>query len=324
MISLQDNTKTFEPAPHSLKKAIYELICFKPSPYLSTAAHYSTVALRLESLLSAIAAAEKKMSKQDLLTELSAVRSLHRDSPFFVRAQDWPRGYAGDFETIEYALAGINHARPDSLGYYLEEILLKSPIVAQHTNKVAHQAGLILSKAFSSSPARILSIGCGSSADIASIEHLLEDTDSHFTLFDQDKGALEFSKNRLSSISHQCSFVEGNILKAAYRIKERFDLILIGGVFDYVPDRFIVRILSKLYEENLQKNGLLFFTNIASGNPYRIWMEYLFNWPLLERSEADLESLALQASIPASALHIEREATTLTLLAHIQKHAISL
>ncbi len=91
-----------------------------------------------------------------------------------------------------------------------------------------------------------------------------------------------------------------------------------------MPDKFIVRILSKLYEENLQKNGLLFFTNIASGNPYRIWMEYLFNWPLLERCEADLESLALKANIPASALHIEREATNLTLLAHIHKQAISL
>ena len=42
------------------------------------------------------------------------------------------------------------------------------------------------------------------------------------------------------------------------------------------------------------------FTNIARGNPFRVWLEYVGSWPLIERSEADLIALCAAADIPAA------------------------
>ena len=37
-----------------------------------------------------------------LMPHLEQIRALHARSPFVARLQAWPRGYAGDFETVEY------------------------------------------------------------------------------------------------------------------------------------------------------------------------------------------------------------------------------
>jgi hypothetical protein len=69
----------------------------------------------------------------------------------------------------------------------------------------------------------------------------------------------------------------------------------------------------------LRPGGVLFFTNIATGNPYRIWMTYLASWHLNERSELDLARSVESAAVPASALSVERDTTGLTLLAQLTK-----
>ena len=272
----------------------------------------------IHNLLDAILNEERNGNKEEIISKLQEVRNIHRQSPFFVRTQDWPRGYAGDFETIEYIINGENKSEVNSLGYYLESIILNSPIVQQHRNKVFHQSQLILNKALENNNAKILSIGCGSSADLRNIQKVLKRTNVEITLFDMDEGALACSAEKLEPIKDKCSLIQGNLIRLVKKIEEKFDLIVIGGVFDYLTDKTIVSVLKKIYNENLNKGGEIFFTNIAKGNPYRVWMEYCFNWELIERTKADVGKLFADACLKNSELKIRKEETGLTYLVNIK------
>lgn len=281
--------------------------------------NYVRASTAIHKLLDAILVAEKTYTKAAIRDRLATVRAIHRQSPFFVRTQDWPRGYAGDFETIEYIIKGENKAPQDSLGYYLESIILNSPIVQQHRNKVSYQANLILDKVLEIENPKVLSIGCGSSADLFNIQKILKDASIAITLFDMDEGALTCSAEKLDLIRDKCTLIQGNLLRLVKQINEQFDLILIGGVFDYLTDKTIVAVLKKIYNENLKPGGEIFFTNIASDNPYRTWMEYCFDWELIERSLENIQNIYEETALGNSAIAINRDETGLTLLARINK-----
>lgn len=301
----------------SLDEAIKAFVLLNNTLTGNESLDYLRASAAIHRLLEAILQEEKRVGKAAVRDQLMEVRSIHRQSPFFVRAQDWPRGYAGDYETIEYIIQGENKSPRHSLGYYLEAIILNSPIVQQHRNKVSHQAQLILDKALTLKSPKVLSIGCGSSADLCSIQKVLKNTNISVTLFDMDEGALSCSAEKLDQIKDKCTLIQGNLLRLVKKIEEKFDLIVIGGVFDYLSDKTIISVLEKIYNENIRPGGEIFFTNIASGNPYRSWMEYCFDWELIERSERNIRSIYDTASLPNSTLSVMREETGLTFLAKI-------
>lgn len=83
----------------------------------------------LDSLLSEIGESERRgIPRPPLVAALEEVRALHATSPFIRRLQTWPRGYPGDFETIEYICRRSNQADPLGIGYELEQLALDSPI----------------------------------------------------------------------------------------------------------------------------------------------------------------------------------------------------
>ena len=98
-----------------------------------------------------------------------------------------------------------------------------------------------------------------------------------------------------------------------------YDLILCGGLFDYLPDPLIVRLVSSLHRHSLRVGGLLAYTNIAHENPFRTLMEYLASWGLVHRSREDLHNLARLAGILCEDVSIQTDATGLALLCSVAK-----
>jgi hypothetical protein len=49
----------------------------------------------------------------------------------------------------------------------------------------------------------------------------------------------------------------------------------------------------------------------SASNPFRPWLEYLAEWQLIERDEADLARLLAEAEYPTEDLHIFRDSSTL-------------
>ncbi len=152
------------------------------------------------------------IDKWEILAQLGDARALHARSPFIARAQNWPRGYPGDFETIEYLCAAENRSLPQTLPHALEELALRSSIAGQHRNKVAFQAQAILAACRrTNGRARILSIGCGGCRDIRSIASTLLATDVEFVLCDIDYEALDFALHALGPLAGRCTYLNATV-----------------------------------------------------------------------------------------------------------------
>ena len=255
--------------------------------------YHKVVSLLHELCLSIRLAEEAGHSRSDIEVVLEPVWGLHSKSPFLRRTQTWPRGYPGDFETIEYLCEGTNRARQGTVGYFIEQAALTSSITQQHRNKVAWQASKVLEACLDSSEEpRILSIACGGSRDIRSIQALLKATPVQLVLNDMDEDALSHSVINLPHLAGKLQPVPGNVFSAVrkFRVQGSFDLIVAGGLFDYLSDRQITWLLDRL-ARCLKVGGRLCFTNIALRNPYREWMDYFTHWKLMERSEANFIAL---------------------------------
>ena len=102
-----------------------------------------------------------------------------------------------------------------------------------------------------------------------------------------------------------------------------FDLVLAGGVFDYLNERHVVIILRQIYYYLLRDGGRLYFSNMRRRNPYRLWMSYMADWNLIERNEDDIRRIACTARIPVENLIVDTDPTTLSLLTVVTKRSIN-
>jgi extracellular factor (EF) 3-hydroxypalmitic acid methyl ester biosynthesis protein len=258
------------------------------------------------------------VDRSTVLRGLGPLRALHARSPFVARLQTWPRGYPGDFETVEWLCDADNRAAGGTIAWAIEECALQSPIAQQHRNKVILQARAILAAVLARPQARIASIGCGGCRDLSLIEEFIPDRRGHFVLVDTDPGALAFARRRLPRLAPRCAFVAGSVPRILSRAIAAgpFDLVVAGGLFDYLPDRLAIATL-RAVRRMLAPGGTLLFSNIAAGNPFRPWIEYLGDWMLIERSEADVAQLVRQAELPIDRLRLRRDSTSLALMADV-------
>jgi extracellular factor (EF) 3-hydroxypalmitic acid methyl ester biosynthesis protein len=167
----------------------------------STVSCFDHVLVGIHNLCSRITLAEQAgCDKAEILVASETARTAHRRSPFIHRLQTWPRGYPGDFETIEYILSQQVRSPSATLEFWIEYYALGTMIAQQHRNKVMAQARE-LTRILSSDiqKPRILIIAAGSSPDLLLVEPLLKQKDCEIVLNDGDKDALEFSLERLKS-----------------------------------------------------------------------------------------------------------------------------
>jgi extracellular factor (EF) 3-hydroxypalmitic acid methyl ester biosynthesis protein len=255
-------------------------------------------------------------ARPGLLALVEPVRRMHARAPFISRLQAWPRGYPGDFETIEYLWQG-RAAGSDTTSWCLERQALASPIAQQHRNKVFEQARRFR-EAMARPHARVLVLACGSSPDVRTSGLSVADFEGREVyLTDTDAGALAFSRDQLGPLADRCEFILADALRALRRATGTFDLILAGGLFDYLSDRLCRRLI-ELAADRLVPGGQFFFTNIAAGNPYRTWIEYLGDWQLIERNDAQIRELT--RGVSHCDLTMTRDQTGLAILATLRRH----
>jgi SAM-dependent methyltransferase len=283
---------------------------------------YSRMISKTHNLTAAIRKCQiARMQREEILRFMSGPRNIYRRSPFVARVQDWERGYPGDFETIEYICDGVNRVSDsDLLGYCIEDYSLNCRIAQQHRNKVQLQANHIYKTCLEKENAQILSIGCGGARDLRLIADLLEKTSATFVLCDSDPDALECARTNLGEIADRCTFVQGKVPRVLNKLKfqSNFDLVVAGGLFDYLPGRWIELVLREVWQNMLNPAGKIFFTNIALGNPYSTLIEYFCDWILIERDEDDIKNLC-QAIGVKEFLTTYRDTTNLTIISEITK-----
>lgn len=227
-------------------------------------------------------------------------RELHGESPFVRRLQTWPRGYPGDFETVEYICDAAVKAAPGTAGFFIEQRSLNSLSAQQHRNKIRWQALRLVETIVAMENARILVIASGGARDVRLVASALRDRPCTLVLNDSDGEALAFARQKLSFLGDRLQTIEGDVFRSTRAMRDfaPYDLVLAGGLFDYLTDRHISWLLTKL-RAMLAPRGRICFTNIAAGNPDAIWLKYIASWHLTERSEQDIQRILRES--PATA-----------------------
>lgn len=80
--------------------------------------------------------------------------------------------------------------------------------------------------------------------------------------------------------------------------------------------RFLIDVAQR---KLLKPGGSIFLTNIATGNPYRPWMEYLADWFLMERSEEEILQICHSLGLQDEMIDVQRDDTGLTLMVELTK-----
>lgn len=294
-------------------------------PSSEGARHHRVLAMMHEGTALVASAEEADIAAGRIREAVAPARTAYRESPFVAHLQDWPRGYQGDFECVEAICYPANRARPHTFGWYVEVAALNTQIAQQHRNKVARQAELIAETFLRNPEARVLVLACGCVPDARSVLPILLRSRGRLILNDMDGGALRCCREYLSALGDRVSFVEGNVLRLAPRLAAHgpFDLVLCGGLFDYLSDRQVAFVLAR-YAALLRGEdapGRLFFTNVAAPNPYRPWMEYFADWRLIERGRDDLEAVREAAGLPPGCLRLSLDPSGLAWLAELELSA---
>jgi len=287
---------------------------------IDEAANHHMVVAQVHLLLAKILELEGLgVAKETIHTAVSEVRKIHAHSPIIARMQNWPRGYAGDYETVEIILSGRCVSQKGTLAYHLERYVLDCPASQQHRNKVVVQAELIRSTIAANPDADILIMACGGCPDLKTLSRELKTFHGQLWLNDIDNDALERSTAQIARVCPTVKSVSGNVVELLRDAKSlpKFDLIVAGGLFDYLEDR-VARFVIKWAYSCLRASGRFFFTNIGK-NPYRPWMEYCGEWFLRERDAATLSTLVIESGVPADNIRFSTETTGLTNLIEITK-----
>lgn len=288
---------------------------------ITPSALYHAALSRLHDICSAVIRCEAEgMTRDSIVASLAAARRIHSHSPFVRRLQDWPRGYPGDFETVAQIVRGPVAAAQQTLAATCEAYSLNFPIAQQHRNKIHHQSQRLLSTMIRRPRTnRILTLACGGVPDFELIEPYLADFAGELWLNDIDAGALDRAAEVLHSVADRSHFIKGNGILMAGSFPGPFDLVLAGGLFDYLETPHAIRLIRTIFHDKLLPGGSFFFTNIASGNPFRCLIEYMGDWRLIERSEEDVLALCRRARVPAEAVSIRTDETGLALLIDVTK-----
>jgi SAM-dependent methyltransferase len=316
-ISVDELTSSKNQVPEGLTAEVEKFKLSLVSDVTDVSYNFLRFSANIHQLLTAIRYAELQGTEPEVIREaVGSVREILSASQIIHRMQTWPRGYPGDFETIEILCNGVTENVPDIGIQQFDNILLLSPTAQQHRNKVAWQGHQLLSAVNAKPGARLLSVACGGSRDLLTVAPYLAGRDFYLCLNDSDKDALELSCRRMNGITENLSVVHGSVFSSIRKLVNHgpFDVIVAGGLFDYLDDRQAVWLLTHL-RKLLLPGGTLCFTNIASGIPYTGWLDYLANWKLISRTEPDIRRMVSSAGgTDPDKTSVERDTSGQTLL----------
>lgn len=262
------------------------------------------------------------LQPDQIIEAFTRIRRVFAASPLGHHMQTWPNGYQGDFGAVEYIAAGINRAQPATFAFNLERAMLHSGIVQQHRYKLRCQTEAFLrALAEQQLRPRMLSVGCGGCRDLLPLLPALHHFKGNLILNDIDPAALEFARKRLSPATNRFQMLCANVLKAIrlLRSEKPFNLVVAGGLFDYIPDRLLTLVVNTVFNHLLAPGGTFLFTNIADGNLFRPLMSYAVNWRLIERSETLIRDLCQASSVPEGCFEIERDESQLTCIVRLRR-----
>jgi extracellular factor (EF) 3-hydroxypalmitic acid methyl ester biosynthesis protein len=247
-----------------------------------------------------------------------------------LRAREKPRGYAGDFETLQ--LFYDKSTCDDPLGKLFDRYFQRQTAVEAVRARIDLVAARIVDAVVDRPKEgnfQIASIGSGPAIEIEiAVRSLPENYRDaiRIQLFDFDPDALEHAAIRLGALlpgsriaTHRENLYRLTESASAANALEDSDFLFCTGLFDYLADDAAVRLLKFLYDK-LTPGGRLTVGNFALHNPSRSYMEWIGNWYLIYRDPDDLTRLAALAGLSREQFRIDGERTGVDLFLVVDRN----
>ncbi|HEX8820129.1 MAG TPA: class I SAM-dependent methyltransferase [Archangium sp.] len=264
----------------------------------------------LDSLFARLTTLDSQLTEEERERALehhrSAVQPFFLQSPFVRRAVDKPLGYPGDYVTVEM-IFDTEDRGVSPLARLLTHYSINCGPGRAHRARVPWLLGqLHRHQETLGRPLRVLSFACGPEHTLREFTALGGTGD--FTLCDFDPAPLDFNRRQFEKLARlprngvpppQLNIVQ---LSTYQLLRHRdapeqlhnpngpMDVIIAAGILDYLKDNVIARFLETMLTQ-LAPGGLLLLTNLHQENPWRSFMEYVCDWYVIHRTQAEFQAV---------------------------------
>jgi extracellular factor (EF) 3-hydroxypalmitic acid methyl ester biosynthesis protein len=220
------------------------------------------------------------------------------------RGLEKPRGYAGDYQMLEYIYDG--NAISTGIGLYLDKGFLDSELTVAVRNRKSAMLTFLEQRA-KKGALNILNLASGPCREIKELSHLSLGNRLKFTCVDFDEEALQYSRKTIPNTEQlNIDFVKEDILKLIKNknnpVFANQDLIYSIGLVDYLPDRFLTNILRTCLD-SLKSTGqmIISFKDRDVYNPLR--EDWLTDWQFIPRNEQ--KAMQIIQDVGGNSINIE-------------------
>jgi CRP-like cAMP-binding protein len=235
------------------------------------------------------------------------------------RCRAKPRGYAGDYQTIE-VICDNKPAGAGPLGTLLDGCVLSLAAMKAIRNRPRLLAAEILSLYRSTTKEfHVTALACGPASEVFEVFDKAHDKARlQVGCVDVDREALISlaERCRQRSIAEQVRTLQANLIHLATGQQALDlapqDLIYSAGFADYLSDERVLTLLDWMHDK-LRPGGCAILGNMHPRNPSRGFMEHVLDWRLTHRTEAEMNDLFQRSKFarPCSRIQFEEEGINL-------------
>lgn len=236
-----------------------------------------------------------------------------------------PRGYAGDYQTIEMIYKNTP-AGAGRIGRLLDSCMLNLAAAKAIRNRRHLLAAEILSS-FSSAAKEfhVASLACGPAREIFDVFERADDRGRlHVSCVDVDREALAHvdARCRELKLSDRVRTFHANLIHLATGRQELDlppqDLIYSAGLADYFSDELAGNLINWIHDR-LRPGGRVLLGSFHPSNPTRGLMDHVLDWRLTHRDEGEMNKLFLGSKFAQPCSRILLDAEGVALFAECRK-----
>lgn len=246
------------------------------------------------------------------------------------RWQSKPRGYAGDDVSIQMIYDHQLHSKA-TFAQAIDSLFLgmsSAQAVRNRRCMLTSRLETIYRNVASHRPVCITAMAAGPASELFDAwDNLGRPADLHAYLFDGDPAAVEALKQRSVELGASATVTSPRLCAAARKVNLAHialgrikldvpmqDVIYSLGLSDYLNDELVVKLLNVAYL-HLRPGGIVIVGNFHESNADKACLDYVIQWKLIHRSEADMHRLMAASRFGVTCEEILRDTTGVQMLA---------
>lgn len=285
-----------------------------------------------ESCTAMLNALTSHVERESQLAESIGAFVLRETFPFFMashfldRCFTKPRGYAGDYKTIDFIYDNkpLGHGRLGPFVDFWALELKATKAVRERRHTIRSLIYELNKNGNGNKPIPITSLACGPAKEVFDILLEPDAPDVQFACVDIDPVALESVAEKVNANKleqkirlHKENIVRMALGKSKIKILPQA-MVYSTGLIDYLQGRLVVALMDWSFD-HLLPGGKLVLGNFNKGNPDKPFMDFIVEWVLIHRSPDDLRELFSRSKFGNRPVTVDQDETGIQLFASCQK-----